>query len=37
MYALLVAFGCRLVVFHQAVAKPRADNPFIGDVLDRAF
>ena len=38
MFALLDALGCRPVEFHQAVAQvPRTGNPFIGQVLDRAF
>jgi predicted nucleotide-binding protein len=38
MYALLDTLGCRPVEFHQAVAKVRrTGNPFIGDVLDKAF
>lgn len=38
MYALLDALGCKPVEFHQAVSKVRGTgNPFIGDVLDRAF
>lgn len=38
MYALLDALGCKPIEFHQAVAKVRGTgNPFIGDVLDRAF
>jgi predicted nucleotide-binding protein len=38
MFALLDALGCRPVEFHQAVARvPRTGNPFVGQVLDRAF
>jgi predicted nucleotide-binding protein len=38
MFQLLDALGCRPVEFHQAVARvPRTGNPFIGEVLDRAF
>jgi predicted nucleotide-binding protein len=38
MFALLDALGCRPIEFHQAVARvPRTGNPFIGQVLDRAF
>lgn len=37
MYALLDALGCKPVEFHQAVAKMKVGNPFIGDVLDKAF
>jgi predicted nucleotide-binding protein len=37
MYAMLDALGCKPVEFHQAVAKMKQGNPFIGDVLDKAF
>ena len=37
MYQLLDALGCRPVEFHQAVARMKVGNPFIGDVLDKAF
>jgi Predicted nucleotide-binding protein containing TIR-like domain len=38
MFTLLAALGCRPIEFHQAVGRvPRTGNPFIGQVLDRAF
>lgn len=37
MYQLLSSVGCKPVEFHQAVAKAKRGNPYIGDVLDRAF
>jgi predicted nucleotide-binding protein len=37
MYQLLNALGCKPVEFHQAVARMKIGNPFIGDVLDKAF